>query len=241
MATRTSTVNEVGRASHHVRFRDRRRRGGIIARPEPTWLYHFTHVRHLETVLADGLWCDNIMQANGLMQAEVGHRSIKERRRTSPVGVPPGGVTADYVPFYYAPRSPMMYVIHMGGVDEYQEGLDPLVYLVTTPESVKATGSAIVVSDGNCASALTDFSADLDDLDRLVDWELMGDTWWRNTPEDGDRKRRRAAELLVHQHLPWGAIQRVCTRTESMLENVREILEAHGASQPVELRRDWYY
>ena len=36
---------------------------------------------------------------------EVGHRGVKERRRTRAVDVGSGGVTADYVPFYYAPRS----------------------------------------------------------------------------------------------------------------------------------------
>ena len=181
------------------------------------------------------------MQANGLLEAEVGHRGVKERRRTRAVDVGPGGVTADYVPFYYAPRSPMMYVINLGGVEEYQEGLDPLVYLVTTPEAVSTTGCEMVVSDGNCAKAITEFSGDLEDLDEMVDWELMEATLWNDTDQDGDRMRRRAAELLVHEHLPWEAIQRVATRTESMLGHVRTILDSHGATQPAELRPHWYY
>ncbi len=215
--------------------------GRVIARPQPTWLYHFTHPRHLATVISDGMWCDTVMQENGLLETEVGHRGVKERRRSRPVDVGPGGVTADYVPFYYAPRSPMMYVINQGKVDEYQEGLDPLVYLVTTPEALSVTGCEMVVSDGNCANAITEFSADLDTLDEMVDWELMEATWWNNTDEDGDRMRRRAAEFLVHQHLPWSAIQRVATRTESILERAQTILDSHRATPQVELCPNWYY
>jgi len=187
------------------------------------------------------MWCDNIMQSNGLLQAEVGDRGVKSRRRERLVDVEPGGVTADYVPFYYAPRSPMMYVISKGRVPEYQDGLDPLVYLVATPEHLAAAGCRAIISDGNCASALTEFSADLADLDRLVDWDLMAATMWKDTFEDGDRMRRRAAEFLVHQHVPWSAISAIATRTEPMLEEALAILGGLDITIPAKARPAWYY
>jgi hypothetical protein len=63
-----------------------------------------------------------------------------------------------------------------------------------------------VFSDGNCANTITDYSADLADLDRFVDWPLMNEHIWKDTLTDGDRKRRRMAEFLVHEHLPWSAV-----------------------------------
>jgi len=144
-----------------------------ITRPVPTPLYHFTHISHLETVLAAGLRCDAAMQGTDELVNEVGNLDVKQRRRGRQVPVSPFGVTADYVPFYFAPRSPMMYAIHTGNVAQYSGGLDPLVYLVTTPEQAAAAGRAYVITDGNCASALTEFSADLADLDELVDWSIM--------------------------------------------------------------------
>ena len=47
-----------------------------------------------------------------------------------PIG--PGGAVSDYVLFYFAPRSPMMYAIHRGNVPTYGElgtGIDYLVRL----------------------------------------------------------------------------------------------------------------
>lgn len=213
----------------------------VISRPEPTPLFHFTHVDHLETVLASGLRCDSAMQGTAELVNEVGNRDVKQRRRSRQVPVTPFGVTADYVPFYFAPLSPMMYAIHMGAVPQYTDGLDPLVYLVTSPEQVMSTGGVSVITDGNCASALTDFSADLGDLDELVDWSIMQERYWRNTDEDGDRRRRRMAEFLVHDHLPTSAIQMIGTRSETRLAEVEEIVRAAGVEIPIAHKPGWYY
>lgn len=181
------------------------------------------------------------MQSNGLLQAEVGDRGVKLRRRERLVDVGPGGVTADYGPFYYAPRSPMMYVISKGRVPEYQDGLDPLVYLLTTPELIAAAGCRAIISDGNCASALTEFSADPADFDRLVDWDLMAATMRKDTIDDGDRMRRRAAEFLVHQHVPWSVISAIATRTKPMLDKALAILGGLDVTIAAKVRPAWYY
>jgi hypothetical protein len=39
----------------------------------------------------------------------------------------------------------------------------------------------------------------------------MGDRYWRNTDEDGDRKRRRAAEFLVYNFFPFSLVTGIAT------------------------------
>ncbi|WP_161983184.1 DUF4433 domain-containing protein, partial [Candidatus Frankia alpina] len=102
-----------------------------MARFPPTPVMHFTHLDHLATIMREGLLSDTEVRRRGLLRTEVGNQGIKRRRRERCVRVPPGGVVADYVPFYFAPCSPMMYVIHQGGVPTYDGGCDDLVYLVT--------------------------------------------------------------------------------------------------------------
>jgi hypothetical protein len=51
--------------------------------------------------------------------------------------------------------------------------------------------------------AFTEFHDDADRLDQVVDWPLMRATMWANTRDDPDRRRRRGAEFLVHQALPF--------------------------------------
>jgi hypothetical protein len=134
----------------------------------------------------------------------------------------------------------MLYVIDKGKVPEYQEGQRPLVYLVTDIETIVSMGLDYVLSDGNCASAFTEYFGSPDQLD-VVDWALMNATMWNNTPADGDRMRRRAAEFLVHKEVPWSAFVGVATMDEDMTRRVQAVLVRVGSHLPVRVRRDWYY
>lgn len=75
-------------------------------------LFHFTHVDNLPAVLEAGeLLADTELAQHGTLTCEAGHQSIKQRRRHKEVTCRPGGVVGDYVPFYFAARSPMMFTI----------------------------------------------------------------------------------------------------------------------------------
>ncbi|MFN0030293.1 MAG: DUF4433 domain-containing protein [Acidimicrobiales bacterium] len=211
-----------------------------MPRPRPTLLYHFTHATHLPSIQDQGLACDAEAQA-GLLTVEVGQRSIKERRRRIEVKTPPYGCVADYVPFYYGTRSVMMYVIDKGQVVEYRDGLEPLVYLVTTVERLLEFGLSLVFTDGNASDRLTRFTSELDELDGLVDWPLIRTRYWANTPTDGDRKRRRAAECLARGPVPWEAFQAIAVKSRSGKSQVEASVTHPDPTASVVVRPDWYY
>jgi hypothetical protein len=205
-------------------------------------LLHFTHERNLPSMIQSGtLLSDTVAQATGCISVEVGHRDIKSRRREMQVDAGPGGCPADYFPFYFAPRSPMLYVISKGQVPEYKEGQNPLVYLVTDVSTVVASGRPWVFSDGNCANWITDYSADLAELAEFVDWDVMRAYIWKDTPEDGDRKRRRMAEFLAHEFLPWSCVREIAVRNEEASRRVKSVLANLDDQTPVRVRPDWYY
>jgi hypothetical protein len=209
-------------------------------------LLHFTHEGNLSSIIEEGvLMSDTMAQAEACITTEVGNRDVKERRRSMEVPVGPGGCPADYVPWYFAPRSPMLFAISKGNVPEYQDGQNPLVYLVTDVRSVIEAGRPWVFSDGNCASAITEYSDDLADLvegtDSLVDWAIMKERYWADTMEDPDRMRRRMAEFLVHEYLPWSAVKRIVVRTQAVSVQVQDVLDNVGDRTPVRVKADWYY
>lgn len=118
----------------------------------------------------------------------------------------PHGTVGDYVPFYYAPRSPMMFNIHTGRVPGYNQGQGPLVYVWSYLSTVAEHGLRWVASDGNSAHSLSEFTNDWGRLASFVDWPIMHERMWHNTADDGDRMRRRMAEILVHQRFPLAAV-----------------------------------
>jgi hypothetical protein len=100
--------------------------------PAQPKLYHILHVDRLSSVVADGcLWCDAVMIARDGSGTTIGMGSIKARRLALPVHPHPGSSVGDYVPFYFCPRSIMLYVIYRANHPEleYRGGQDPIVHL----------------------------------------------------------------------------------------------------------------
>src|ERR1051326_1675326 len=120
-------------------------------------------------------------------------------RNAVPVSVcPKGGTLADYVPFYFAPRSPMLFAIYRGQVQGYVGTQQNVVHLSSSVEVVIQKAKAFVFTDGHAEMDFSEFFMDIAHLDR-VDWKIMQEQHWHDTNEDGDRKRRRQAEFLVHR------------------------------------------
>lgn len=212
-----------------------------MPRPVPTPVMHFTHVDNLPTIITDGLLSDAQTRASGALQVEIGHHEIKERRRRLVVPVPPGGVVADYVPFYFAERSPMMYTIHRGNVPTYADGFDRVVYLVSTMEVLSACLCRCVVTDRNAAQSLAAFATAEEDLNDFIDWPLMRALQWGKQDSDQERPDRRAAECLAHLGVPWTAFTEVVAKTEEAATDARVAIAAGGYTTPVIVRRQWYF
>ena len=170
-----------------------------------TRIYHITHVGNLPGIIAEGgIHCDRVAQTK--QHSRIGHQHIKIRRLARRVPLAPHGTLGDYVPFYFAPRSPMLYAIAGGFVEGHDEGQESVIYLVSSAEAVDTAGLQWVFTEGHAEIAYTDFFDDLRHLSK-VDWDLMKAKYWRDTDEDPDRKRRRQAEFLVHQLFPWNIVE----------------------------------
>ncbi|MGQ0776964.1 MAG: DUF4433 domain-containing protein [Pseudonocardiales bacterium] len=153
----------------------------MIRPPERALLYHFTHLNNLASILRCGrLVADGGTAAAGLA-IDVGDAGVKETRRRRLVPITPGGVVADYVPFYLATRSPIMFRIacdHRDGVvGRYPDGDDPLVYLMTSMDRLVASGLQWVVTDGNAAASVTQFTSSPKDLATMIDWPLLDEVY----------------------------------------------------------------
>lgn len=180
------------------------------------------------------------MQKTGINYTNIAHQNIQYRRAITKVPCSAGGTLHDYVPFYFSPRSPMLYTIYRGNVAGYAQGQNSVIHLVSTAQVVQAQGLAFAFTDGHGIIGYTQFSDDLNDLG-IVDWEIMKARYWGNTDDDNDRKRRRQAEFLVHQFCPWTLIIEIGVINHTIQTQVRQILQKFKQQTPVKVYPSWYF
>lgn len=166
---------------------------------------------------------------------------MKDKRRTHPVTAGPGGVVADYVPWYFNSRSPMMYSIARGNVVTYHGGQEPLVYLCSTVEAVVESALPFAFSDRHPIARYADFHSDLGDLDREVDWAVIAARIWASDDAEPDRMHLRMAEFLVHQTFPMGLVTQLTVRTPAMKARVDALLAGARVGLPCTVEPAWYF
>jgi hypothetical protein len=167
---------------------------------------------------------------------------VQGARATVQISCGPQGVIHDYVPFYFGYLSPMMLKLKTGQVAGYDDGQDPLIYLVSTAQAAAEAGVGFVFTDGH---GLAYFTGQFDSLERLdaVDWAMVYQRYWSDNTNDMDRQRRKQAEFLVHRSCPWSLIQEIAVIDTQMRDRVEAIQTAFPASQRkvVKVERSWYY
>lgn len=192
-------------------------------------------------IAAGGLRAKTRLDKASSPNTSIAYVSVQDRRAQTPAPCGPRGLLHDYVPFYFAPRSPMLYTIHMGNVATCPRQA-PVVYLVSTAQAVQDAHLPYAFTDGHAIMKITSYFDDLGALN-AVDWTIMRTQYWKDTQDDNDRKRRRQAEFLVQGVMPWKLITWIGVITPSMKNNVEEVMRRSGPGHKpaVAVRRDWYY
>ena len=204
----------------------------------PTLVYHITHINNLPLIInSGGLIAFNKLKQQQTKYVNIAHQTIQDQRARISVPCAVGGFLHDYVPFYFAPRSPMLCSIYYEKGKSYQ---DEVLHLVTEAESVQASQLDFAFTDGHAIMAYSDFYDDLKDLSQ-IDWQIMRAKYWNDTDQDGDRKRRRQAEFLVHQFCSWTLVKEIGVINDNIKTKVQKILQ-HQKHQPnVKIYPQWYY
>src|SRR5262245_24236016 len=111
-------------------------------------LFHITAIANLKQICeAEMLVSKNLGADVGIDYQNIAHRGAQGARAVRSLPNPPGGVVHDYVPFYFAPRSPMLSAIHNGKVVGCQWGQADIVHFETTVAKVTAGGTAFAFYD----------------------------------------------------------------------------------------------
>lgn len=216
----------------------------MTAPPAQPKIYHITHVNNLPAILAGGgLVSDTEMIRQGGPAAAIGMSSIKKRRvKELTVDCHPGTKVGDCVPFYFCPRSIMLYLIYMGNHPElaYRGGQGPILHLEADLHQTiiwaNTNGHRWAFSLSNAGAYYAPFRSKVGELGQ-VNWDAVSATDFR----PAHIKEGKQAEFLLHGHFPWHLVSRIGVHSRAIQENVWAVLNTATHKPPVETRREWYY
>lgn len=223
-----------------------------MAVPDPVRLFHITAIANLPAICATGaLLAKNAGAAAGIGYQNIAYAGAQGARAGKAVPNPPGGLIHDYVPFYFAPRSPMLMAINGGRVPGCTLAQEDILHFETTVDRVVGGGARFVFYDRNATLAFSQAFTDVAQLSTVA-WDLLTEDptldgfckYWKSVltnPRYADRMERRQAEFLVRQRVPLGAISRIGVANDTKAQIVRGILAAAKVPLPVEVKTDWYF
>lgn len=211
--------------------------------PQRIPLYHIVHVDRLPSIIADGcLRCDSMMARRQDSGTTIGMRSIKQRRLQSSLSSHPGLTVGQCVPFYFCPRSVMLYVIYKANRDEldYRGGQGPIVHLVTNLQDVVAwaerVGRRWAFTLSNAGSRYFEDRCSLDQLDE-IDWGAVVARQWSPPAV----KEKKQAEFLVESEVPWVSISQIAVISQGIYRQVFNMVQASNHRPGIKIEPGWYY
>lgn len=213
----------------------------VPARPK---IYHITHIDNLPSIAAGaGLVSDARRIASGLASSLVGMSTIKQRRLTQ-IAVPchPNTTVGQYVPFYFCPRSIMLFILHRGNHPEvsYKGGQQPIVHLQADFNAVVQWADSNNIrwafSSGNAGAYVTTFHSHPSQLG-VIDWSAVASTDFR----DPKVKEGKQAEFLLYDRFPWPLIEKIGTHNGTIASKVKTALSRTGHQPVIAVEPTWYF
>jgi hypothetical protein len=209
--------------------------------PQKPKIYHIVHVDRLPSIVAAGfLWCDAEVIRHALAGTTIGMSRIKQRRLTLPLNSHPDLHVGDCVPFYFCPRSVMLYLIYQGNHPdlEYRGGQAPILHLEADLHATVAWAQAQqrrwAFTLSNAGSYFFEDRCDLACLDE-IDWAAVQALDWQQCKEG------KQAEFLLEHSFPWHLIERIGVLNYTIYQQVVKALPLNGHRPTVKICEDWYY
>jgi len=211
--------------------------------PAQPKIYHIVHVDRLTSIIGDGgLSSDSMMLGRTGTGTTIGMSDIKKRRLeelflSSRPGLRVGGC----VPFYFCPRSVMLYIISRQNHPSlaYRGGQEPVVHLEADLQAAVAWAEAQELrwafTLSNAGSRYFEDRCDLSQLHE-INWPAVAANWWRGEFEDG-----KQAEFLVERRFSWELVERIGVHSQGVAQQVGNTTRVAGHRPRVEIRPDWYY
>ena len=190
--------------------------------------YHICHVDRLASIVASGgLLSDAAILQQALPCTVIGMNTIKQRRLNElTLTSHPQLHVGHCVPFYFCPRSVMLFLIHRQNLElTYQGGQGPIIHLEADLQATVAWANAQqrrwAFTLSNAGAYYFEDRADLAQIGE-VNWDAVQARDWRQCKEG------KQAEFLVELNFPWHLIERIGVHSRPVYTQVLQALPCTG-------------
>ena len=209
--------------------------------PAQPKIYHIVHVDRLASIAASGLLSDAQIVAQNTGGTTIGMSSIKQRRlQEITLDSHPGLYVGQCVPFYFCPRSIMLYMIYQANHPElnYRGGQAPIIHLQADLHAcVQWANQQNLRWAFTLSNAGSRFFEDRNNLAQLneLDWAAIQADQWQQCKEG------KQAEFLLEQVFPWHLVEKIGVCDRQRYQEVSNILQVAAHRPPVSIEPGWYY
>jgi hypothetical protein len=203
-------------------------------------IYHIVHVDKLASIAAGGcLWSDVQLENWTVPGTVIGMNHIKARRKAKPLPSYPDLCVGGCVPFYFCPRSVMLYMMSVKSEQlAYKGGQTAIVHLVADLQATVAWANANakrwVFTLSNAGSYYFEDRADLAHLGD-INWDAVDARSW-----SGQREAKQA-EFLIEEHFPWHLIEEIGVYNQAAGQQAAQAIAGAAHRPHVQSRPAWYY
>ncbi len=199
------------------------------------YAFRITHIDNISHIIKYGLTTSDSPYRNS-NYVSIGDSQIIDIRKS----IQYEGIKAnECIPFYFGPRSPMLYVIQHGYNGVEQQSPEKIVYCVLRLSDIIESNLECFFTNGHALSALTDFfgKESLKFVDEIIDYNDVYAKYW-NSDIDLDLKRRKEAELLIKTDIPAKYIKGYVVYNNK----AKAILQAYGiAEEMIKVAPNYYF
>jgi len=205
------------------------------------YCYRISHIENIPSILENGL-CTKYHPKASKKFLSIGNTEIIDVRDEMQVKVSEYGKIGEYVPFYFTPKSMMLFNIITG----YKQPLvkkrakEEIIVIRCLISDLSQSGRFFFTDGQANVSSMTKHYDDLSDLDQ-IDWDIIQRTDFKRDSSDTDKTRRYQAEFLVFEHVPAKFIESIHVYNDSSANFVKKELAKTDLLIPVHITKGYFF
>lgn len=207
--------------------------------PEQAFIFRITHIDNVPWILDNGAHCTK-SRCRDPNFVQIGSADLIGKRLNHPVRVSPFGTLGDYVPFYFTPKSVMLYNIHTGYNGIPRRQMSEIAILVSSLPRLVEKQVPFLFTDRHAYLVNAEPTSDLRCLDQL-NWKILRAHDFKKDPDNPQKFDQYQAEALVYRCLPVIALHEIVCYGDEEKKRLAAEVESRSLGLKVVKKPGWYF